>query len=162
MPNRTLAAKRTKSNSRQIGRAGELYLQFLLLRAGVESSELTTDEGVDLVAFSPRRRRAYTIQVKTNLAPKPAGGQGKPALDWWVPDDCPADFVACVDLSGPRAWLFRFREFARVAQQHSSGRYHLYMWCQPDVTPRSDRRSLLEQFTSYDATRRIRRALLWS
>ncbi len=64
------------------GQAGELLVQEQLLLHGVESAPLTTDTGIDLVAYSPRRADAVTIQVKANLQPKPGGGKGKPALDW--------------------------------------------------------------------------------
>ncbi len=151
---------RVKVNTQRVGRAGELLVQFMLLREGIESSPLTTDAGIDLVAFSPRRRRAFTIQVKTNLRPKPAGGRGKPALDWWVRDDCPADFIACVDLSGTRVWLFRTSEFAHLAQQHSSGRRHLYMWCDPTVKRHLGRRVAVEDFERHVCPRRLRELLL--
>jgi hypothetical protein len=143
-------------NSQQIGRAGELLLQFLLLREGVESAPLTTDAGIDLVAFAPRVGGAVTIQVKTNEHPKQAGGKGKPALDWWLTDATPADYVACVDLSVPRAWLFSRREFQRLAQQHSSGRHHLYMWCDPSVHSVTRRRVRVEEFEAFLCPARIR------
>jgi len=98
-----------------------------LLLAGVESAPLTTDYGVDLVAFSPRNQKAVSIQVKTNHHPKHGGGKGKLALDWWVPDDSPADTVAFVDLSSSTVWLMKMLEVAKFAQQHSGGRYHFFM-----------------------------------
>lgn len=64
----------------QIGRAGELLVQYKLLKAGVESSRLTADAGIDLVAFSSKFNKPYTIQVKSNLKPKPAGGKGAMSL----------------------------------------------------------------------------------
>lgn len=111
----------------QIGRCGELLVQFRLLRLGIESAPLTTDAGVDLVAYGAGARGAVTIQVKTNLAPKPGGGSGSPALDWWIREDSPAQLDALVDLSSDRIWLFRHAELMAEAQQHSSGRAHLYM-----------------------------------
>ena len=143
-------------NSQQIGRAGELLVQFLLLREGVESSPLTTDAGIDLVAFAPRLGGAVTIQVKTNERPKPGGGRGKLALDWWLSDTSPADYIACVDLSVARVWLFSRREFQAAAQQHSSGRYHLYMWCDPSVRSRRGRRIRVEQFEDAICPARMR------
>lgn len=112
----------------QIGRCGELLVQYRLLTHGIESSALTTDAGVDLVAYAPRLARALTVQVKTNLRPKPAGGRGKPALDWWLREDSPADLVALTDLSRNRVWLFRHEEFDRLAQQRSSGKLHFYFY----------------------------------
>jgi len=113
---------------RQIGKAGELLVQYRLLLQGIESSAMTTDAGIDLVAYAPNRKRALTIQVKTNLKPKPGGGKGALALDWWVPCDTPAQLCALADLEGERIWLLRKAEVARIAQQTSSGRWHLYIY----------------------------------
>ena len=91
----------------QIGKAGELLVQLRLLQLGVDSSHMTTDAGIDLVAFYPKSKRAATIQVKTNDRPKPSGGKGKLALDWWLPEKSPAELIALVDLSELRVWLSR-------------------------------------------------------
>ena len=112
----------------QIGRCGELLVQYRLLALGIESAALTTDSGVDLVAYSPQMSRAFTVQVKTNLRPKPSGGRGKPALDWWLREDSPAELVAVTDVSRDKVWLFRHEEFERLAQQRSSGRLHMYFF----------------------------------
>jgi len=74
----------------QIGRAGELLVQYRLILLGVESAPMSTDAGIDLVAYSPITKLPSTIQVKSNLKPKPGGGKGKVALDWWLSDDSPA------------------------------------------------------------------------
>ena len=84
----------------QIGRCGELLVQYRLLRRRIESAPMTTDAGIDLVAYSPNSVRPVTIQVKTNLQPKPGGGRGKLALDWWISEASPAELVALVDLAG--------------------------------------------------------------
>lgn len=131
-PRSKLPAAPISLKTAQIGRCGELLVQYYLLRRGVESAAMTTDSGVDLVAYSAKSRRPLTIQVKTNLAPKPAGGKGKPALDWWIPDDCPADLVALVDLSEQRVWIFLPQEVSTLSQQHSNGRYHLCMYSDPE------------------------------
>lgn len=86
----------------QIGRCGEFLVQYRLLLLGVESAPMSTDAGIDLVAYSPTMTGAKTIQVKTNLKPKPGGGKGKNALDWWIPENSPAELVALVDLSEQR------------------------------------------------------------
>ena len=83
----------------QIGRCGELLVQYLLLLRGVESAPMSTDSGVDLVAYAPKMRGPMTIQVKANLQPKASGGKGKSALDWWISDEMPSQLVALVDLS---------------------------------------------------------------
>jgi hypothetical protein len=92
---------------------------------------MTTDAGVDLVAYSEIQGRSFTIQVKTNLAPKPGGGKGALAVDWWIGVDCPAELYALADLSTRRVWLFTKQELKDSAQQRSGGRLHLYMYTNP-------------------------------
>jgi hypothetical protein len=112
----------------QIGRCGELLVQYRLLSHGVESAPLTTDSGIDLVAYSPLCERAFTIQVKSALRPKQAGGHGRLTMDWWLREDSPAELVALTDLSRDRVWLFSHQELDRLAQQRSSGRLHFYFY----------------------------------
>jgi hypothetical protein len=114
--------------TQQIGLLGELLVQYELLRHGIDSAPMTTDAGIDLVAYSGVKGRSFTIQVKTNLTPKPGGGKGAPAIDWWVSEDCPAEFYAFVDLSTRRVWLLTKQELASSAQQRSGGRLHIYMY----------------------------------
>jgi hypothetical protein len=76
-----------------------------------------------------------TIQVKSNLKPKPGGGKGKPALDWWIEDGTPANLIALTDLSTLRVWLFRLAEVRQLAQQHPPHSYHLYMHVDPTTRP---------------------------
>jgi hypothetical protein len=45
----------------QIGRCGELLVQLRLLLLGIESAPMSTDVGVDLVAYSPASQRPLTI-----------------------------------------------------------------------------------------------------
>jgi len=115
----------------QIGRCGELLVQYELLLRGVESAPLCTDVGVDLVVYSPKAHEAQTIQIKSNHRPKPSGGKGKLALDWWIEEDNPAQLVALVDLSLKRLWVFKKEEIAMLAQQRSGGRCHIYMHTDP-------------------------------
>ena len=149
----TLGAKRKrrrmKKNTLQIGRAGELLVQYRLLRLGVESAPMTTDSGVDLVAFNPATGRAHTIQVKSNERPKPGGGKGKAALDWWVPVSCPAELYAFVDLSSERVWLLTSAELAELAQQESKGRFHLYMYTDPTVDVRTGKLARVGEFERF-------------
>jgi len=49
-----------KLTTQQIGRLGELLVQYELLRHGIESAPMTTDAGVDLVAYSEIRGRSFT------------------------------------------------------------------------------------------------------
>ena len=123
-------------NKQQIGKCGELLVQYQLLLKGIESAHLTTDSGIDLVAYSNKKKEPKTVQVKSNLKAKPGGGRGKAGLDWWVPEDNPSDLIAFVDLSSNRVWLMTQPEVAALAQQHSSGRHHLYMYVDPTAKPK--------------------------
>ena len=125
-------------STQQIGKLGELIVQYRLLEIGIESAHLTTDAGIDLVAYSHRREKAITIQVKTNLKPKPGGGKGKLALDWWVPDNPPAELLALVDLSEKRIWIFTRDEMRMKAQQKPEGRLHFYIHTDQNVKRRND------------------------
>lgn len=117
-----------KLSTVQIGRCGELLVQRQLLLSGIDSAQLTTDSGIDLVAYSNRTRKSLTIQVKSNLEPKPAGGRGQPILDWWVAEDCPAELVALTDLSSDQIWLLTMAELSEVAQQLSAAGHHVCMY----------------------------------
>ncbi|MGE4545392.1 MAG: hypothetical protein AB7D06_14920 [Pedobacter sp.] len=125
-------------NTQQIGRAGELLVQYELLKFGIESAPLTTDSGIDLVAFAANHNKALTIQVKANEKLKPGGGQGPLALDWWLRVNSPAELVALVDLSENRIWLFSHEEFASLAQQESKERLHFYMCLEDEVRSKSE------------------------
>lgn len=149
-------ARTQKLTTQQIGKLGELLVQYRLLSFGIESAHLTTDSGIDLVAYSPNRKAASTIQIKTNLQPKPGGGKGKAALDWWVPQDSPAELFAFVDVSESRVWLFAHSELAQYAQQKSNGRFHLYMYTDPNVNRRkATDASLVNEFEEFTLENRI-------
>lgn len=124
----------------QIGRCGELLVQLELLCRGIESAPMTTDTGVDLVAYAPKMGRPFSIQVKTNLRAKPGGGSGKSALDWWVPEATPAQLIALVDLDTRKIWILLREELATLAQQKSSGRFHIYMYTDPTHKPKKQGR----------------------
>ncbi len=137
----------------QIGKCGELLVQYRLLLHGIESAPMSTDTGIDLVAYSDLKDDALTIQVKSNEMAKPSGGAGSPALDWSLRDNSPADLVALVDLDSEEVWLFTHSEFAAEAQQHSSGRYHFYMYLDDEVRPR--KKALKSQFEAFRLENRI-------
>ena len=141
----------------QIGKCGEILVQYRLLCLGIESAPMSTDAGIDLVAYSPTRHSAHTIQVKTNLKAKPGGGTGKFALDWWVPEASPAELVALVDISSESIWLFSHSEMLSHAQQKSSGRAHIYMYTDASARPRkTDRLSLRSQFDHFLLPEKVR------
>lgn len=127
-----------KLSTQQIGKLGELLVQYRLLAIGVESAYLTTDAGIDLVAYSHRQEKAITIQVKSNLKPKPGGGKGKLGLDWWVPDNSPAELFALVAISEERIWIFTHEEMKAKAQQQPKGRLHFYIHTEQNVKRRKD------------------------
>ncbi len=157
-------ARSGKITTLHIGRAGELLVQYRLLCRGIDSAPMSTDAGVDLVAYVPRRARAITIQVKTNWQAKPGGGRGKAALDWWIAEDTPALLIALVDLSSERIWLLTREELSELAQQKSSGRWHLYMYTDPEAKPRSkDRAVLAREFQRFELAARVEALLegLW-
>lgn len=141
----------------QIGHCGELLVQLILLQRGIESARLSTDSGVDLIAYSPWKHEPLTVQVKTNLKPKRAGGKGKLSLDWWIDVMCPAQLACFVDLESQRVWVFKMPELMSMAQQESKGKYHLYMYT--DVTHKPKKRFRLcfvDDFENYRLESRIK------
>ena len=145
-----------KLSTAQIGKAGEVLVQYRLLLLGIESSPMTTDTGVDLVVYSPTREEALTIQVKTNLQSKPGGGKGKKALNWWISNSVPAQLIALVDLSSESVWLLKREEFFKIAQQNSSGRSQLYVYTDPTVKSKKvGPVSYLYEFERYKIDNRV-------
>lgn len=57
----SLEVRKLKLTTQQIGKCGELIVQYRLLSNGIESAPLTTDAGIDLVAFSNKKNMAVTI-----------------------------------------------------------------------------------------------------
>jgi hypothetical protein len=141
--------------SAQIGQCGVLLLQFELLRKGIESAPMTTDSGVDLVAYSPSNGNAITIQVKTNLKPKPGGGRGKSAVDWRLSKNSPAKYVALVDLKSKRIWLLSHSEMASSAQQKKGEKYHFYMYEDSGVKTRTGKAAHCCEFEHFLLKERI-------
>lgn len=100
-----------------IGAAGELLVQFRLVRNGIDSARLTTDSGVDLVAYPPGTGRALTVQVKTVERSTPAGGKGALTTGVVFPRECPAEYLAIVRLSDETVWLFPILDALRLSKQ---------------------------------------------
>lgn len=114
-------------NTQHIGAAGELLVQYRLLKLGIDSARLTTDAGIDLVVYAPANRSALTVQVKANLGPKPSGGTGPLSRAWYFPHACPAQLLALVALDVDIVWIFKIDEARNLAQQHSEkGMRQLY------------------------------------
>ncbi len=141
-----------------IGVSGKLFVNSMLLREGVPCQ--LGKNGFDLVVNLTRPKRKWTMLVTTNLRPKKAGGKGKMALDWWVSIDNPADFVACVDLSTLRAWIFTRAEYEKLSQQKAGGKYHLYMYTKKAVALRGKKSMKFDyEFESYRLENRIHRGI---
>jgi hypothetical protein len=135
-----------KKTTQQIGAAGELLVQYKLLKLGIDSSAMTTDSGIDLVAYSPVSKKAYTIQVKTKEQPSLGGGKGKRSLVWDLRDSSPAQMVAVTDLSTDSVWLFWHEDFVASAQQHSDkGNFKFYMYVDETVKTKKQK-ALQSQF----------------
>ena len=136
--------------TQQIGKCGELLVQYKLLLNGIESAQMTTDSGIDLVAYTSHLKKALTIQVKTNLKPKPGGGKGKDALDWWLPKKSDAQFFALVELENQLIWIIPSEEVKKISQQCPPKGYHLFMVIDPSAKDRKDgKRFRMFEFEEY-------------
>lgn len=131
--------------TQHIGAAGELLVQYELLKFGIDSARLTTDSGVDLVMHLPNpggEAIAATVQVKTKYKPAPAGGKGKPTLGFPVPTKERAQWLACVDVSRNAVWLFRIGEAFKYAKQTPP----LLYWYIDDAPPGALREADLAEY----------------
>lgn len=145
-----------KLTTQQIGKCGELLVQYQLLQNSVESAPMTTDSGIDLVAYSIKGNKALTIQVKTNQKPKPGGGKGRLSIDWWVPQKSVAQLFAFVELEKQQVWIIKNTEMESLAQQKPTGRYHLFMVIDPDAKDRKDKKKFrLFEFEKYKLENRL-------
>ena len=127
-----------KLGTQAIGAAGELLVQYELLKQGIDSARLTTDSGIDLVMYVPGHQSAATVQVKTKLKPVPAGGKGKLLLSWPFPDESKAQWLAFVDLSTDSVWMFPIDTARELAQQkHAGGTRLLYFYTDESVGPKA-------------------------
>lgn len=144
-----------EKTTQHIGAAGELLVQYKLLKFGIDSAAMTTDSGIDLVAYSPKTSRAYTIQVKSKDAPRKAGGKGKSALSWDLKVSNKAELVAIADLSTDSVWLFTHAEFEKYAQQLSpTGLLKLYMYVDESVNTKQQM-AMMSQFETFRLENRV-------
>jgi hypothetical protein len=120
------------ANTLHIGAAGELLVQFRLLRNGIDSARLTTDAGIDRVAYPPGTARALTIQVKTVERSTPAGGKGAFSTGVVFPKNSPAEYLSVVRLYDERVWLFPIEDALRLAKQETP---RLYWFVNPETAP---------------------------
>lgn len=134
-----------KITTQHIGAAGELLVQYQLLKFGIDSARLTTDSGIDLVMQLPGIdgvQKAATVQVKTKHKPVPAGGKGRPSLGFPVPVKDKAEWLACADMSRDAVWLFRIDEALRMAKQNPP----LLYWYIDDAPTGSRREADLDEY----------------
>jgi hypothetical protein len=122
--------------TQHIGAAGELLMQYQLLKHGIDSARLTTDSGVDLVVYSSVDARAHTVQIKTQRDPRPSGGRGPLSTGWFFPHDLRAEFLAVALLSSDRLWLFTRDEARELAQEHSARGIRQIHWLAEPATLR--------------------------
>jgi len=66
-----------------------------------------------------------------------------------VPVDTPARYIALVDLASASVWLLSREDLAAVAQQRSSGRYHIYMYTDRAAKPRKTERLHTHEFQRF-------------
>jgi len=145
--------KMVKLDTRQKGRCGELLVQYCLLKHGVESAPLTTDTGIDLVAYSSIGKKPVTIQVKTSSQHDRDGDRW---LEWQIPEGCPADYIAAVDLDRSIFWLIETKEFNNQARRTSRGKRRL-LWA-PTGFECKRTRLKEEQFRDYEMNTAIPKA----
>lgn len=133
--------------TQHIGAAGELLVQYKLLKLGIDSARLTTDSGIDLVVYSPAKTQALTVQVKAVERSMPSGGTGKLAIGWTFPHDCPAQMLATVSLEEDKVWLFTLDEARNLAQQHGpTGTRRLYWYTDESIRVLSRRQSDMQSY----------------
>jgi hypothetical protein len=96
-----------KLRTQIIGAAGELLVQYQLLKHEIDSARLTTDSGIDLVMYVPGTTEAATVQVKAMQKPYT---DPRARLEWGYPLKCKADWLAVVDVSRDLVWLFPVEE----------------------------------------------------
>lgn len=124
-----------ETTTQHIGAAGELLVQYQLLKMGIDSARLTTDSGIDLVAYAPATGTATTIQVKTVERSTAAGGRGRSAIGWNFPHATPAQLLAFAYLELDRVWIFTAARARELAQQHTLGGMRRLYWYTDLETP---------------------------
>jgi hypothetical protein len=117
-----------KLGNHAIGAAGELFVQYQLIKRGIDSARLTTDSGIDLVMYVPGTREAHTIQVKATNTNYAYGPNEPPQLWWPFPVTCKAQWLAVVDLTRDLAWLLPIEDALREARGKDSAGITILTW----------------------------------
>ncbi|QHC61215.1 hypothetical protein [Rathayibacter sp. VKM Ac-2760] len=140
----------TRRTTQHIGAAGELLVQYQLLKLGIDSARLTTDSGIDLVVHAPATGSATTVQVKSVELSTPAGGRGRMALGWTFPHDTRAELLAFTYLERDLVWLLTTEEAQQLAQQHSEkGVRRLYFYTDHSTPQRAGVPLLISDLETY-------------
>jgi diacylglycerol kinase family enzyme len=67
-------------STQHIGAAGELLVQYQLLKMGIDSARMTTDAGVDLVVCAAGDGSAFTVHAGKGQHERQAVGWTRPAI----------------------------------------------------------------------------------
>ena len=123
-----------KPNTQQVGRCGELLVQYRLLRSGIDSAPMTTDYGIDLLAYDRKTDKTVSIQVKTSTHRTDETDPTSKSkwVVWDKGEQDIAQFIAAVDWNREKVWLFKIGEFEKYATG-SEGRW--LWWYVPDHKP---------------------------
>ena len=141
-----------KITTDQKGKSGELLVIYRLLRYGIESAHLTTDQGVDLVAYHSTSRRPMTIQVKTASARRV--GKSSRCIGWTLNRNCPAHYIALVDFDREKVWLMDFASFMQRAQQQKQNA-RLWFYVETPKRKSVNLESILDGLTIEESVPRI-------
>lgn len=104
-------------SSAQIGAAGELLVQRQLLECGIDSARMTTDYGIDLVAYDKGTRKSFTIQVKTRQ-PERAGDRNRFA--WRIDKGKEKTTNLFAFVSDDKAWYLGSADLRKFGQKRSN------------------------------------------
>ncbi len=120
-----------KLTTAQVGKCGELLVQYELLKRGIESAPMTTDYGIDLVAIESGTHRSVTIQVKASQRHEDATSEW---VEWNMRKECVADLVAVVDIDRGKVWLFTKTRFESISKSTGEKGRRLW-WYIPGLRP---------------------------
>ncbi len=103
-------------------------MQYKLLGFGIDSAPMTTDYGIDLLAFDPKTHKAVSIQVR---ASSHHGDMASQWVEWNMPKQCVAQYVAVADIEQDKVWLFTKDTFEKVASS-TGGKGRRLWWYVPE------------------------------
>ncbi|MCH7996356.1 MAG: hypothetical protein IIB11_01085 [Chloroflexi bacterium] len=103
--------------------------------------------------------KAVTIQVKTSThhteKSDPEGSKWGKWVEWWIPDYCPADYIATVDLDRQRFWLIKTEKFKCMGARSGNGTR--LWWYVPEYEPEraKNREELFENYEMVKSTKEV-------